>query len=581
MDGIATDIANRTLFNVYLRPWRAYFREAGGRGAMVSHQSLNGVPNHANRWLLTDVWRTLFGAEQSFLASDDGDVGRLANFGVALDCESEAVLAVAAGLDADLGPACYDNLVAAVRAGLVDEAHVDRAAGNVLRAKFAAGLFDGHANGTVNYGPAMQTPAAKALAYRLASEGIVLLQNQNGTLPLDIGGKVRRLAVLGQNAGCAKNVLPKYCPARGMYEGAYTWFTSGPCPTFLDAVEAAMASGALTNYTFNQGANISSYESFDIPAAVAAACAADAAVAVVGDNNGGYSTGTCDEGIDSDTLDLPGGQLALLDAVSAACPHVPLVVVLLHGRPLTFGAGPFAQTGPNNALLARLPAVLAAWQPGQAGAQAILDIISGAVNPSGRLAQNWLRSAGAVRGPSSPWLQLRASGLPLKYYSEPQHTTSPLFAFGFGLSYSNFSLGARLDLDWPGRAGGAPLTNGSAFTATVNVSSAGPAGRCLVQIYAHQLPPTKFVSYANALLCWSKADVPADARDLPVVVSCRADDLETYDPDVGDFVTMSGNYTLSAALDSGASLAATRAVTQVVLQGSYSWTPPWLRRAAA
>jgi len=220
MDGIATDIANRTLFNVYLRPWRAYFREAGGRGAMVSHQSLNGAPNHANRWLLTDVWRKLFGAELSFLASDDGDVDRLANFGVALDCESEAVLAVAAGLDADLGPACFDTLVAAVRAGLVDEAHIDRAAGNVLRAKFAAGLFDGYANGTVEFGPAMQTPAAKALAYRLASEGIVMLQNLNATLPLDIGGKVRRLAVLGQNAGCPKNVLPKYCPARGMYEGA-------------------------------------------------------------------------------------------------------------------------------------------------------------------------------------------------------------------------------------------------------------------------------------------------------------------------------------------------------------------------
>ena len=579
MDGIATDIANRTLFDVYLRPWRAYFREAGGRGAMVSHQSLNGVPNHASHFLLTDVWRGLIGAEQSFLASDDGDVGRLANFGVASDCPSGAVLAVAAGLDADLGPACFDSLVAAVRAGEVDEAHIDRAAGNVLRSKFGAGLFDGAANGTVEFGPAMQTPAAKALAYRLAAEGIVLLQNANATLPLDIraGGKVRNLAVLGQNAGCAKNVLPKYCPARGMYEGAYTWFTTGPCPTFLDAVEAAVANGSLANYSFTQGANISSYESFDIPAAVAAACAADAAVAVVGDNNGGYSTGTCDEGIDSDTLDMPGGQLALLDAVSAACPHVPLVVVLLHGRPLTFGAGPFAQTGPNNALLARLPAVLAAWQPGQAGAQAIFDIIRGAVNPSGRLAQNWPRSAGAVRGPSSPWMQLRPSGLPMKYYSEPGHTTSPLFAFGSGLSYTTFTLGARLDLDWPGRSSGAPLANGTGFTATVNVSSAGPAGKCLVQVYAHQLPPTKFVTFANVLLCWAKADVAADAKEVPVVVNCRANDLETYDPDVGDFVTMTGNYSFAAALDSGASLAGTKAVAQAALQGSYSWTPPWLR----
>ena len=98
-----------------------------------------------------------------------------------------------------------------------------------------------------------------------------------------------------------------------------------------------------------------------------------------------------------------------------------------------------------------------------------------------------------------------------------------------------------------------------------------------MQVYAHQLPPTKFVTFANVLLCWAKADVAADAKEVPVVVNCRANDLETYDPDVGDFVTMTGNYSFAAALDSGASLAGTKAVAQAALQGSYSWTPPWLR----
>ena len=595
MDGIGTDIANRTLFDFYLRPWKHYFAEAGGRGAMISHQSLNGSPNHANRWLLTDVFRGLFNASHAFFASDDGDVDRLAAYGVALDCETGASLALAAGLDADLGPACFQTLVSAVRGGLVDEALVDRAAGNVLRSKFAAGLFDGAATADPSWGPRMQTPAAKTLAYRVAAEGVVLLQNENSTLPLDIGGAVRRVAVIGPNAGCAKNVLPKYCPARGMYEGAYSWFATGPCPTLLSVFEDAQANGTLTNVTFVQGANITSYETSDFPSAVAAACAADAAVAVVGDNNGGYSTGTCDEGIDSDTLDLPGGQLALLDAVSAGiaagCPHVPLVVVLLNGRPATFGAGPFAATGANNALLARLPALIVAWQPGQEGAQAIFDVLRGAVNPSGRLAQNWLRAAGQVRGPASPWMQLRVSGLPLKYYSEPQHTTTPLFYFGAGLSYATFSLGGRLDLAWPGGGGGgsgggdsgsgAPLANGSSFTATVNVSSAGPAGKCVVQVYASQLPPTKFVAYQAVLLCVAKVDLPADARDVPVAVACRADDLEQYDPDLGAFVTYSGNYSIAAALDAGPSLAATKARTTVALQGSYSWAPPLARGAAA
>ena len=172
-------------------------------------------------------------------------------------------------------------------------------------------------------------------------------------------------------------------------------------------------------------------------------------------------------------------------------------------------------------------------------------------------------------------MQLRASGLPLKYYSEPQHSTAPLFYFGSGLSYAAYSLGPRLDVSV---AGGGALRSGATFTATVNVSSAGPAGKCVVQVYASQLAPTKFVAYQQMLLCVAKIDVPADARDVAVAVACRADDLELYDPDVGAYVTYSGNYTLSAALDAGPSLAATKAVATVTLQGSYAWTPPWARR---
>ena len=97
MDSLWTSIDNRTLFDVYLRPWRDFARKAGGRGAMVSHQNLNGVPNHANHWLLTTVWRGLFGANHSFLGSDDDDVLRIATgFGLAPDSVTAASLAVSA-----------------------------------------------------------------------------------------------------------------------------------------------------------------------------------------------------------------------------------------------------------------------------------------------------------------------------------------------------------------------------------------------------------------------------------------------------------------------------------------------------
>ena len=133
----------------------------------------------------------------------------------------------------------------------------------------------------------------------------------------------------------------------------------------------------------------------------------------------------CVDTVRADTLDLPGGQLALLDAVAAT--GVPVVAVLINGRPATFGSGPFAFTGPNNALLQRLAAVLVAWRPGEAGGTAIWDLLVGKENPSGHLAQNWPRSVGAVRGPSSPWFQPRRSGVPLRYVAEP---TTPLYSFG-------------------------------------------------------------------------------------------------------------------------------------------------------
>lgn len=295
--------------------------------------------------------------------------------------------------------------------------------------------------------------------------------------------------------------------------------------------------------------------------------------------------GTCAEGKDTSTLDLPGGQLAMLSAVAAT--GTPVVAVLINGRPATFGAGPFAFTGPNNALLSRLAAVVVGWRPGEAGGAAIWDLLTGKENFSGRLTQNWLRSVGAVRGPTSPWFQYRAPGLPFHYLTEP---ATPLFSFGFGLSYTQFTFTGLKVIPKPTVAGNtssshrghhhidrnavgtglisdpptgsvssssapfvkAPvLMAGATFVAAVNITSHGAAGLAVVQIYASHDPPTRVVRYKHTLLCFAKVRVPAGGGVVQANVNCKVDDLDVYDTYAKQYVVHSGSYTLTAAQHSG------------------------------
>eukprot|EP01047_Picozoa_sp_COSAG01_P072754 COSAG01_NODE_11657_length_1886_cov_3.182988_1_plen_576_part_00 len=255
MDGLHTDVDNATLFNVYLRPWRAFAKKAGGRGVMASHQALNGVPNHANRWLLTSVWRDLFGAHHTFIASDQDDVSRLyinrrgAGYGVAKDCLSAGAMALNAGLDSALGYECFRNLTTALRHGQIQRAALNRAAGNVLRAKFAAGLFDGHAYSAPDAASKIHSTSAQQLAYTAAVEGITLVQNLNHTLPLKVGGVggVRSVAVVGPNAGCANNAAS--CDYDGgnpivAQMGPYVWDDATHTVSVLEAISKSKTDGS-------------------------------------------------------------------------------------------------------------------------------------------------------------------------------------------------------------------------------------------------------------------------------------------------------------------------------------------------
>ena len=565
-DWYRADLSDRTVFDVYAKPWRAFIRDAGGRGLMVAHPEVNGLPLHGHRGILTDVLRNWFGGGANgtgsslLIASDWGNVEGITGYGTQADAEHAGMQAVWAGLDNEMSPPplAMANLVDAVNKGLINVSYIDRAAGNNLREKFATGLFDGawYVNGTA-LAAGLDLPADRALAYTTAAEGIVLLQNLGGTLPLTgLGTAVKRVAVVGPLGGCVPGEHYP-CLAESGTIGHYVQ-PGARIQTVVAAIGNASAAQGFT-YTYDRGAEIQSYDESGIPAAVASAAAADVTVVVVGDSTE-ISTGSCSEMSDADTTDLPGSQLALIAAVLNATAK-PVVVVLLNCRPATFGAGPFSEFGPNNALLERLHAVVVAWRPGEEGGTAVWDVITGKVNPSGRLTQNWVRTAGAVKGPASPYLQARGA-MEKAYFTEP---STPLYYFGHGLSYSNFTVsGVALA---PPPSGGA-YTPADTLTFTGTIASAGPAGKLSLLAFYSQDAPTKWARFQQQLCGFGKWDVPADSPGVPFTLTARVADLDAYEPATGDYEVMTGNYTVKIATDASGPAVAT---FTFAVAGTYTW----------
>ncbi|RVX41778.1 beta-glucosidase [Nonomuraea polychroma] len=482
----AREVADTLLF-----PFEVAVRDAGAGSVMNSYAEIDGIPVAADAHYLTRVLRDEWGFDGTVVADYFAVAFLHTLHAVAADAEDAAVQALSAGIDVELptGVTYLEPLKQAVTSGRIEESLIDRALRRVLRQKAALGLLDDDYEPAALTGPIdLDDPASREVARRLAEESIVLLTN-DGLLPLgDAAGK--RVAVVGPNAddlaalfGCysfVQHVLPHFPELRETEPGI-------AAPTLLEALREELPGATLVT---ERGTGVDDGDRTGIEAAARLAAGSDVAILVLGDRSGLFGRGTSGEGCDVEDLELPGAQRELAEAVLAT--GTPTVVVLMTGRA-------YAVPG----IVRDAAAVVQAFFPGEEGAGAIARVLSGAVNPSGRLPMSLPR---ASAGQPYSYLHPRLGGAGSVSNIDP----APVLPFGHGLSYTRF---AYEDL----AADAAP----DSIRCSVTVRNAGERrGAEVVQVYAADRvasvtrPVAQLVGYARVEL--DPGDSARVGFDVPV-----------------------------------------------------------------
>lgn len=460
----------RELADIFLPPFEMAILDGGVRSVMNSYCDIDGVPVAANPELLTELLRDRLGFT-GVVVADYFAVGFLQLMHqVAADRGQAAELALRAGIDVELpsGDAYLEPLAERVRSGQTPEALVDRALLRVLAQKEELGLLDGSADpGEPPSVVDLDPPAHRALARELAEESVVLLSNDD-VLPLvdGDGSAVRRIALIGPNADRAEAL-------QGCYSFANHVLASHPglpigieIPTLAQALPAAFGAAGTQapELVVLPGCAVEGDDRSGFAAALRAGSDCDLVVAVVGDQAGLFGRGTVGEGNDAESLALPGVQRELVEQLVAT--GTPVVLVVISGRPYEL-AWALDGEGP------RPSAVLQSFFPGQGGGTAIARVLTGAVNPSGRLPIQLPRSAGAQ--PAS-YLHPVLGG----NSDVTSADSTPVRPFGFGLSYTSFERSELEVTDSVDAAG--------SFTVALSVTNTGDrAGAEVVQLYGRDL----------------------------------------------------------------------------------------------
>jgi beta-glucosidase len=461
------DISDAELWNVYFPPFRAAI-EAGAGNIMSAYMDLNGVPAAGNRWLLDEVLRDDLGFE-GFVVSDAQAVHDLATHHFAADLPDAAARALNAGNDMEMSfvdPA-FDHLVTAVEDGRVAIETLDRAVRRVLEVKVRLGLFEDPYVDEAEAEQVLADPGHREVAEVAARRSAVLLRNEGDLLPLSTDG-LSSIAVIGPLADSQRDTLGPWIFNHDLAETV----------TILDGIKARVGNQAEVRYAAGVRPSFRTFpsmfdmwpgntpenpEDFDDDAEIAKAVevAANSEVAVV---VAGEWQNMIGEGASRSSLELPGRQLELIQAVVAT--GTPTVLLVMNGRPLDL-------RWPAE----HVPAILDVWYPGSQGGRAVAALLFGDDSPAGKLPFTWPRTVGQVpmiyshtrsHDPDKQWR---------RYWDEE---STPLFPFGHGLGYGAFSYGKpTLSSD--------AIAVGESLTVSVTVTNEGTrAAEEVVQLYLHQ-----------------------------------------------------------------------------------------------
>lgn len=440
-----TEVSEYWLRQVYFPPFKAAV-DAGVGTLMSAFNSINGVPATANEFTLTKVLRQEWKFD-GFVVSDYTSVRELINHGVVANEEEAAAAALNAGVEMEMVSRSYNAFgEKLLREKKLSMATIDEAVRRVLRIKFRLGLFDRPYADEARESTALLRPESIRLARDIAARSMVLLKNDRDTLPLN--KKVGSIAVIGPLADDRAAQLS-------------CWAGDGKEEDMVSPLAGIRAKvSAQTKVGYAKGCDAKGDSTAGFEEAVKLAKQSDVAIVVVGE-----TADMVGEAASRSTLDLPGKQLELVQAIHAT--GKPTIVVLVNGRPLSIGW-----------IAGSVPAILESWMGGSQGGHAIADVLFGDVNPGGKLPVTFPRSVGQ----SPMYYNYLNTGRPPE--AENKYTSkyldmawTPLFPFGFGLSYTKFKI-SNLQLSAPRMAATGKLT------VSVEVENTGPrAGDEVVQLY--------------------------------------------------------------------------------------------------